>query len=151
MIKRLSNSDVKELNEHLEAQYGKEFLNKKDVVEENDKIIYVNKEAMFFYYDSRIAPTLKLILKNPFLKKITVDMGAVKFIVSGADVMRPGVLWIENGIKKDELVIIQDVNNKKPLALGVALFDAEDMRKQTGGKVVKNIHWVGDEIWKISP
>ena len=33
------------------------------------------------------------------LKKIAVDMGAVKFVVSGADIMRPGIVEIEEGIE----------------------------------------------------
>ena len=75
-------------------------------------------------------------------------MGAIKFVINGADIMRPGITEIEEGIAKDELVVIIDERNKKPLVVGIALYDSAEMKKITSGKVVKNIHYVGDEIWK---
>jgi len=87
-------------------------------------------------------------LETERLKKITVDMGAIKFVINGADIMRPGITEIEEGIAKDELVVIIDERNKKPLVVGIALYDSAEMKKITSGKVVKNIHYVGDEIWK---
>ena len=37
----------------------------------------------------------------------------------------------------------------KPLAVGVALFDADDMKRQEKGKSVRSIHHVGDDIWNL--
>jgi len=150
MIKTLSKSEIKELQEEIKTAYDVDILDKKDFVQINpdNKFVYVNKELSFFYVEDRIVPTLKLILKNNFLKEITVDMGAVKFMASGADVMRPGIVEIEDGINAEDFVVIQDVNNKKPLAIGQTLYNSEEMRSLTTGKVIKNIHHVGDEIWK---
>jgi PUA-domain protein len=141
---------VKELNrqiEHLGVNY-----HKKDqvVLLEDDKykLIMVNKKPEFFYYEEKIVPTLKLLQDKDILKKITVDMGAVKFVVNGADIMRPGIVEIEDGIIKDDFIVIVDVNNKKPLAVGIALLPTEEMRNATGGKVIQNIHYVGDDLWK---
>ena len=123
---------------------------KNDFKKINQKIILVNDQPEFFYYENKLIPTLKNLQKNShILKQIAVDMGAVKFIVKGADLMRPGIVEIEPGIKKDEVIVIVDVNNRKPLAVGIALFSSEEMQSQTNGKVVKNIHYLGDEIWKI--
>ena len=95
-------------------------------------------------------PTLKLLQTHPgLLKKIVVDMGAVKFMVSGADVIRPGIKEIPETLEKEDFVVIVDQNNKKPLAVGVAQLNFEEMQKVTSGKVIKNIHYVGDEIWKF--
>ena len=128
-------------------------LNKKDQVvlaeDENKKLILINKEPCFFYYKDRLIPTLRLLQSKDLLKKITVDMGAIKFVVNGADIMRPGITKIEEGIEKDEAVVIVDENNQKPLAVGIALFSSEEMKITSSGKVIKNIHFVGDEIWKI--
>ena len=76
-------------------------------------------------------------------------MGAVKFIINGADVMRPGITDIEDGIRKDDFIVIIDQNNKKPLAVGIALFNSEEMRALPKGKVIKTIHYVGDVVWKV--
>ena len=141
----------KELNK-LVAKYGV-VLHKKDVcelIEGNNKIILVNKEPSFFYYNEEVLPTLHQLQKKiNLLKHVTVDMGAVKFVVNGADVMRPGIVEIEDGIEKDDFIVIIDENNKKPLSVGIALLGSEEMRSEKEGKVIKNIHYVGDEIWKV--
>jgi len=137
----------KDLNELIE-QYHIE-VKKKDTVELlDDKIILINKIPSFFYHEKKLIPTLKLLQENNVLKIIVVDMGAVRFVVQGADVMRPGIVEIAPDIKKGDPVVIIDVNNRKPLTVGIALFDAKEMQEMKTGKVIKNIHYVGDEIWK---
>ena len=137
-----------------EVEKYKIEISKKDQVEllEEEgmyKIILLNKKPSFFYFENKIVPTLKFLQENNVLKKITVDMGAVKFVVNGADIMRPGIVEIETGIAKDEFVCVIDKNNKKPLAVGIALFDGNEMQAMKSGKVIKNIHYVGDELWKM--
>ena len=127
-------------------------LTKKDQVElleDQHKIILINKTPAFFYYQNDWVPTLKYLQTNQLLKSVTVDMGAVKFVVNGADIMRPGITEIEENIAKDEFIVIIDENNKKPLATGIALFSSEEMQTIKTGKVIRNIHYVGDELWKI--
>ncbi len=148
--KTLSNKEKREINNLIE-KYNFQF-DKKDIVEivEDDKykVIKSNNEMLFFYLGDVIYPSLKLILKQDvLLKKVVVDMGAVKFVVNGADIMRPGIEDIEEGIEKDEIIVIVDVNNKKPLAIGKSLFGSEEMRSVEGGKVIKSIHYVGDDIF----
>jgi len=140
----------KDISKEVES-YGIE-ISKKDqaeLVEGQYKILLINKRPAFFYYQGKPVPTLKFLQENNILKKITVDMGAVKFVVNGADVMRPGIVEIEEGITKDEFVAVIDKNNQKPLAVGIALFDGNEMQKMTSGKVIKNIHYVGDELWRM--
>lgn len=149
MKKTLSNREVKSLLFLIKEKYNLE-LSKKDKYEIIDNIILINNNPKFFYYEKEIIPTLKLILENNFLKKITIDMGAVKFIASGADVMKPGIINIEKGIKKNEIISIIDTNNKRPIAIGIALFDENEIKFMSSGKVIKNIHHVNDKIWKLT-
>ena len=125
-------------------------FSKKDSVELIDdkyKVIVVNKVASFFYVNDKIIPTLKFLQGHDLLKKVVVDMGAVKFMVNGADVMRPGIVKIDDGISEGDFVVVVDENNQKPLSVGVALLDSEQMRLTSKGKVIKNIHYVRDELW----
>ncbi len=142
---------IKDANEELQ-QYGVE-CSKKDmveVVEENSlKFLVINHEPAFFYQEDKLIPTLKYLQHHFLLKKITIDMGAIKFIINGADVMRPGITKIEEGIKKDDVVAIIDEKNKRPLAVGIALFNSQEMKALPKGKAVKIIHYVGDEVWKV--
>jgi PUA-domain protein len=148
--KILRKREIRELNE-LIVRYGFQF-DKKDNVEivevDERKVIKSNNGGMFFYLGDEIIPSLRLVLSNKInLKKIIVDMGAVKFVVNGADIMRPGVVEVEEEIEKGEIIEIIDVNNRKPLAIGRALCGSEEMKNKEEGKVVKNLHFVGDGIY----
>ena len=144
MKRAMNNKEVKEFVEKM--VYGLSF-SKKDHFDKDDNVILINNEPMFFFHEDKLIPTIKLLLKNSILKKITVDMGAVRFVASGADIMRPGIKEIDEGIQKDDFVSVVDINNKKPLAVGQALFSGEEMLHMTSGKVIKNLHYVGDKVW----
>ncbi len=142
----LNNKEQKEIIALFLSNYNLSF-SKKDKFEREDNILLINNEPLFFYYENKIGPTLKTILKNNFLKKIIVDMGAVKFVVSGADIMRPGIKKIDDNIAKEEIVAIVDETHSKPLAIGLTLFSGEEIQKMGSGKAVKNLHYVGDKVW----
>lgn len=82
------------------------------------------------------------------LKRVTVDMGAVKPISDGADVMAPGVVEADEEIKKGQIVGIEDEKNSKIIAIGTALKDGPYLKGEKG-KVIKNIHYVGDRYWAL--
>lgn len=148
MKKQLSRRDVEELQTSITFPFT---IEKKDHIEliedEHGKRWTINGKPALVQTEFGIAPHLKLLLTTPLLKQVVVDMGAVKFVASGADVMRPGIKEFASGIAKDELVAIVDINNKKPLAVGKLLFSGDEASKMTTGKVVKNVHWVGDTFW----
>jgi PUA-domain protein len=159
MRKQLSKKEIKELIVVIEDKFGiKNIMTKKDNVAKEDQFIKINNKISFFYNKETLIPTLKLILElneknelnNTNIKIITVDKGAIKFVVNGADIMRPGITKIDDGFEKDDFLVIIDENHNKPLAIGIALLNSEDMKTANSGKVITNIHYVGDEIWKLS-
>lgn len=120
-------------------------------VAETDKwtVIMHGADVVGIYIDDRPYPTLKGLLKtSPSERHVTVDMGAIKFIANGADVMSPGIVEADPAIREGDIVWVRDVKNKKPLAVGIALKAGADMAG-TQGKAVKTVHYVGDEIWSI--
>lgn len=148
MRKRLSKSDIKKLNESI--SYIDFEISKKSKVElVDDKVIVIDNKPSFFYYKKRISPTLHFMLENPdTLSKVVVDMGAIRFVINGADIMRPGIKSCDEFIE-DDLVVVVDETHNKPLAIGIALFDSETMMGEDSGRVIMNIHRVGDGIWTI--
>ncbi len=116
----------------------------------NTKIISINNIPSFFYYQEKLVPTLQYLQKNVVLKKITIDMGAIKFVINGADIMRPGVTDVEDDIQPHEPIVIVDQTHEKPLSVGIALFSSDEIMDQKQGKVIKNIHYIGDDIWKFN-
>ncbi|MBI4144879.1 RNA-binding protein [Candidatus Woesearchaeota archaeon] len=144
MKKQLSKHEREEFQERIAPFLT---LDKKDSVEDAGKRWLVNNQSAFIEIDGTLIPHLRFLLTKPLLKQVVVDMGAVKFVTSGADIMRPGIKEFAAGIMKDELVVVVDLNNKKPLAVGRMLFSGEEAQAMDKGKVIKNLHWVGDEFW----
>ncbi len=160
--RRLGKSEIRELNSQLQ-RFSVE-LSKNDAVEaveEDGTTSYVVNGKVWFYEKTgdegkgeeggRLVPHLRLLLERPgALRHVTVDMGAVRFIVNGADVMRPGVVAVEDGIAAGDLVAVVDQQHLKPLAVGEALLGSEAMRAAAGGKVVRTLHHVGDKQWETT-
>lgn len=148
MKKQLSGKETKELLEKLPESLR--IFSKKDKLELVDNIYKLNEKPFLIVINNKLIPHLKSVADVSKFKCVTVDMGAVKFVVSGADIMRPGIRYIDDGFSKDDYVIIIDEMHKKPLAIGLALFSSDEMKNMNTGKVIKNIHYVGDEFWKIN-
>ena len=148
-MKLLRKKEVKELNEQIKQLFNlDDFFDKKGRVGIEDNIVIYNEEAVFFYHKKKLVPTLKLLLKNNFLPKVTVDMGAIKFVASGADVMRPGIVETET-FEKDDFIVVIDQNHKKPLAVCVAKLSSIDINESKNGNMLKSIHYIGDNIYQI--
>jgi PUA domain protein len=116
-----------------------------DVLIEGGRVIaFIRREP------ERIAPTARLLMqKRPTKAFVTVDMGAVKFVNNGADVMAPGITEADPAIQPGDLVWIRDEKNKIPLAVGEAVVPGAQMPRGPKGKAVKNLHRVGDELWSL--
>lgn len=145
MIKTLNKSQIRDLlDKHI-------AVDRKDVIKLDDgfvpHILLVNGVPAFFEHNASWLPTLKYLQSKALLKKVTVDMGAIPFLIKGADIMRPGIKHIEDGIVKDELVVLIDEKYAKGIALGKALLNSQDMQQLQKGKVITNVHFVGDHIW----
>jgi PUA-domain protein len=116
----------------------------------NVSLFMVNKKPLLMATDDWVFPTLKGALQCPFPgRRVVVDAGAIPYVVNGADIMRPGIVAVTDDVKANSPVQIVDERHGKPLAIGIALFDAPDLRASTAGKMVKKFHHVGDEIWNL--
>lgn len=147
----LNKKEIKELIPLISYPVEVTPKQKVEIVWLTDKypVMYVDDVPLLFEFEGKWLPLMKLVMqKNPY-KKVTVDMGAIKFVAAGADIMRPGVVAIEEGISAGDVVSIVDQKFGKVLAIGIALFNSADMRAATGGKVVKNAHAAGDKLWEL--
>lgn len=78
---------------------------------------------------------------------VTVDMGAVKFMCNGANVMRPGIRSFSE-FEKDQIVCIVEESQKKFLAVGRALVSSKELETMSKGMVVENLHYISDTYWE---
>jgi len=111
------------------------------------KVFFVNNTPILAISNDIPLPTLLFEEALRLLPRIVVNMGAVSHICNGADVMAPGVVRIEKEYKTNDYVVVVDERHNKPLALVVALTDSQTALKMQHGKIAKNIHYVGDNLW----
>lgn len=155
----IKSSEIKLLKEDILKQYNPSFLRqifpeKSNVelilTEEGNTLYAINDQLKLWKSKEGYIPVLTLLLNKKIeLKKVVVDMGAIKYITNGADIMRPGITRIDPTIKKGDIVVIVDETHDRALAIGKTLFDAKEMKGRNSGKVVKNLHTIQDSVWKF--
>jgi len=120
-------------------------------VEDGPDLYLVDGEPLVVRIDGEYFVTVQGALAlEPDRCLVTVDAGAVEFVTNGADVMRPGIVDADPGIAEGDLVVIVEENHGKPLAVGRALTDGDDMTGDEG-RVVESVYHVGDELWEFDP
>jgi len=116
-----------------------------------EDIILIDGTPMIMWIDGEPFPTIKGALELDIKSRyVVVDMGAVKFVIKGADIMSPGITDADPNIKEGDLVIIVDETHRKPLATGRSLISGPEMVENSGGKAVKTIHHIGDKLWDLT-
>lgn len=150
---RLKDKKVQQYAEEMKSKLGESPFKEEDPVDiadtPNGKVLLLGNKPIATLFDGDVFPTIDGLLKIEGTKSfVTVDMGAVKFVYNGADIMAPGIVDADKNIKKGDLVWIRDEKHLKPLAVGRAMTDGLDMIRSDKGKVVKSLHHVGDEQFK---
>lgn len=147
--KRLRKKEAKKIFEELKETAGVEVSGEMDIVDFGDiKVILVDNEPLLIEYDGRHYVSVYGAIKlRPERYKVMVDEGALKFIMNGADVMKPGIVYADERIKEGDFVYVTVEGKESPIAVGIALCNGDEM-KGTRGKAVKNLHHLKDKIWK---
>ncbi len=117
---------------------------------DSTQLLLIGGKPLLFKDGDAVWPTL---LANEILTqapKVVVDMGAVRFVCNGADVMAPGIVRYEGEFSKGDVVLVVDEKHGKPLALGEILYNTEEAKGTRQGAVVKNIHYVSDKVWNFA-
>jgi len=157
-VRLLNKKEKQELVARIKSEFPnlRLDLSLKTVVKEvkNEKIaLYILEGlAAFAKVDDTFLPILVETLNKNVLDSmpsVIVDMGAIPHIANGADVMRPGIVALEGEFKEGEFVVVRDEKHKKPIAVGKALDNSENVMEAKRGRVVTNLHYVGDKIWKF--
>ncbi len=113
-------------------------------------IYLVDKKPFLIEMEEWAFPTLRGAILRPFTgHRIVVDMGAVPYLINGADIMRPGIVSVTPDVKAGIPALAVDESHGKPLAVVMPLYDADGILALGKGKAAKNLHYVGDELWNL--
>jgi PUA domain protein len=147
----ISKSETTSLLKTISEKWGMEFPRIKNlkvhqitedaqiIVGNGVKILKTNNDYLPFLSE------INLLEKFPY---VMVDMGAVKFMCKGANVMRPGIKN-HNEFEKEKIVCIIEESQHKFLAVGKSLVSSSEIEKMERGEVIKNLHYISDKFWEV--
>ena len=118
-----------------------EIDNETQLITGNDiKILKIKDEHLPFLSE------VQILKKFPYIQ---VDMGAVKFMCKGANLMRPGITKFSEFSKNDIVCIVEESQNKF-LAVGKSEVNSSELENMDKGEVLKNLHYISDKSWEVS-
>ncbi len=155
--KFLSKKEKKLLLMELNQIYGESASNLlqetsdiEEVKTDKGKFLIKEGKASFFLYEGIYIPTIHYLRGvDSILPKVIVDIGAIRFITNGADVMAPGIVHFDDDIKTNTIVSIHEEKAESILGIGLSLLNSQDFKKTKKGKVVKLLHYLKDDIWNL--
>lgn len=122
---------------------------------EHISILVCKGTPLFFqHFDGPYFPTLKLLHQYPLLlPHVQVDRGAIKFVLSGANVMCPGLTSPGAKLPTDLAihtpVAVHAEGKEFACAIGFTQKTSQDIIKINKGIGLDNLHWLGDDLWLI--
>lgn len=148
---RLREKESADLRAKLAAATGAELWKETAAVETGEfqerQVLVVDNKVLGLYDNGEPFLSVRgLLAHKPTLRYVTVDMGAVRFVANGADIMAPGIVEADPAVKEGDFVWVRDERNKQPLAVGRALVPGSAMVRGKG-KAVKSVHHLGDKLW----
>ena len=151
-VNLVSKSETNQILELVSKQWKQELPKIKNLkvyfIDDNSKLIIGTGITILKINDDY----LPFLNQTEILEKfpnVMVDMGAVKFMCNGANVMRPGIKRYTEFGANDIICVIEESQHKF-LAVGRAMTDSSDLEGMSKGEVVKNLHYISDKYWEIS-
>ncbi len=147
--KQILTEATQKLKLNLENLYGPK-TNVEVIQSETATLYLIQGKPALIKTENTILPTLTATEILQQLPKAIVDMGAVRFVCNGADIMAPGIVRYEGEFNKGDLILITDIKHGKPLALGETLLSSAEARNTKQGPTIKSKHYVSDKLWDLT-
>jgi len=149
LISKSETSDILKLISKKWKQEIPKVKNLKSHYVDNDSQILVGDNFKILKLRDEFIPFLSDVTLLERFPSVTVDMGAVKFMCNGANVMRPGIKN-HSEFLKDDIVCVIEESQHKYLAVGKSLVNSSEMTEMSKGEIIKNLHYISDKYWEIS-
>lgn len=120
------------------------------------QLVIVHGRPLFFAQrDGPWFPTLRLLHQYPnMMIKLQSDLGAIKFVLQGANIMCPGLTSpgasMPAQVPAESPVAIYGEGKEHAMAVGMTKMSTEDMRSINKGIGVDNLHYLTDGLWHIA-
>ncbi|KAF6220865.1 hypothetical protein HO133_002545 [Letharia lupina] len=110
------------------------------------------------HMDDPLIPHLRVVHQFPqCFNRIGIDRGAIRFVLSGATLMAPGLTSTggklpdkEGELKDGDVAVIEAEGKEEACLVGQLRMGTEEIRDKKKGVVMDTGHFLGDGLWKIS-
>jgi predicted RNA-binding protein (TIGR00451 family) len=150
----LSRRDSTEMIARVESSLGVSLELPKsaqaECAEPADGVVFVKLgDLEFVQEEGRFVPSLWSPGALALFPGATVDEGAIRFLVNGADVMRPGIRKFDDWGGEGKVVVVREEKKGRAIAIGDSTVSSAEAKSMAKGSCLKNIHHVGDRYWNL--
>ncbi|GME25471.1 pua domain-containing protein [Neofusicoccum parvum] len=132
----------------------------------------LNNVPLFYQHmDDPLIPHLSLVHKYPAcFKRVRIDRGAIRFVLSGASLMAPGltspggrlpnaeapkdndeiIRYGSEDIPAGEVVVVEAEGKDNACLVGPLKLGTSDIKSKKKGVAMDQGHFLGDGLWKMS-
>lgn len=124
--------------------------------EDKIQLYSIDEEIVLFQHFDELIPALNVVHKYPdCFPKVKVDRGAIKFVLSGANIMCPGLTSAgaelpEENLEKDTIVTIYAEGKENALAIGKLTMSTDEIKSINKGIGIELLHYLGDGLWNYT-
>jgi PUA domain protein len=127
-----------------------------------------NKPLFFQRLDDALIPHLRLVHQYPqCFPRIRIDRGAIRFVLSGATLMVPGLTspggrlpnpqasgedekYGKEELEAGAVVVIEAEGKENACMVGVLKMGTKEMKEKKKGVAMDEGHYLGDGLWRLS-
>ena len=118
--------------------------------EPEEGVVFVSLDGLeFVQLGGTYLPFLGSAATLALFPTAVVDEGAIRFLLNGADVMRPGIRRLDEWGDAGRMVVVKEEKKGRAIAAGTSTVSSAEARKMEKGGCIKNLHLVGDRLWNL--
>lgn len=148
----LSRRDSADLIQKIESSLGLSLNLSKSAqaqcAEPEEGVVFVALDGVeFVQTGGSYLPYLGSPAAVALFPSAVVDEGAIRFLLNGADVMRPGIRKLDDWGDRGRVVVVKEEKKGRAIAVGPSEVSGSEAQALSKGSCIKNSHHVGDRYW----
>ncbi|MDG6989132.1 MAG: RNA-binding protein [Nitrososphaerota archaeon] len=149
VLSRRDSADlISKIESHLGVSLGLPKSSQASCSEPEEGVVFVALDGYEFVQAGTIyLPFLGSQATLALFPTATVDEGAIRFLINGADVMRPGIRVMDDWGPAGRMVVVKEEKRGRAIAVGASLVGGAEATAMTKGGCIRNLHHVGDRYW----
>lgn len=153
--KRMRQKEAKLWKQRLQEAFGEgDFWEDGEMVDygqlpDYDVLVIDNQVRCLVKEEKPFLSLRGLLAYRPKTRSITVDAGAIKFVLNGADIMSAGIVDADPALQPGDWCWIKEETRGAPLGIGICNISGPELIESKKGKGVQSVHVANDKLWEL--